>query len=423
MIENNFKIKGFAVWLICAVFFMYEFLLRTVMGTFQNQIMSDLSLSAVQFSLLSTTIFLLIYGVMQIPAGILVEKFGLKKTLFVASLICGLSAMAFSYSNGFIWALSCRMLMGFGASFGFICLLMAVSDWMPHQFFAVFIGLSQFIGTMGPMISAGPLTSLSHNSDVTWNAFFFFFGLIGIALSLLVFFFVENNQHCSGKYIVLEKPEKTLVSLRKLFGRAQPWLIALTGTCMYFAIEYLSENEGRIFLSLKGLSLQSASNMLTISWVGYAIGCPLVGVISDYQERRKQVLVVSSAIGALATAMIVLVSDHGFLIAGFFLLGVGASGMSIGFAMIGEQFKPQFVAVGFGLVNALIMSISAINAPILGFLLEHLSGGAHPSLQNYTHAFYVLIAIATLGFVSAVLFVKETFCKSAVDFTFLKTKG
>ncbi|WP_367608019.1 hypothetical protein [Legionella sp. W05-934-2] len=42
-------------------------------------------------------------------------------------------------------------------SFGFICLLISVYDWLPRKNAALFIGLSQFIGTMGPMLAAGPL--------------------------------------------------------------------------------------------------------------------------------------------------------------------------------------------------------------------------------------------------------------------------
>jgi MFS family permease len=423
MIENKFKIKGFIVWFVCAVFFMYEFLLRTVIGTFQHHLMADLNITSFQFSLLSTTIFLLIYGLMQIPVGIIVENIGLKKSLFFAAVLCGLAALSFSYAHGFRFALLCRMLMGLGASFGFICLLMSVKDWMPHRYSAIFIGLSQFIGTLGPMGAAGPLSSLSESGGVTWRMIFFSLGIIGIIISVLVLLFVENNQHESGKYIVLAKPEKISVSLRRLFTRSQPWIIAVSATCIYFAIEYLTENEGRIFLTLKGISPQSASNMLTISWVGFAIGCPLVGLISDFYERRKSIISGCSIIALVAICMVVFINDKLLLQLGFFLLGIGASGISIGYAITAEQFKPQFVAVGFGLTNAVIMSISAINAPLLGVLLDHLASGSQATLQNYQHVFYSLIGIGIIGVIASVFFIKETFCKSLVDFTFLKTKN
>lgn len=422
MIENQFKIKGFIVWFVCAVFFMYEFLLRTVIGTFQHHLMTDLHLTSFQFSLLSTTIFLLIYGFMQIPVGIIVENIGLKRSLFFASVVCGFAALAFSYTHGFHLALLYRMLMGLGASFGFICLLMSVTDWMPRRYSAIFIGLSQFIGTMGPMGAAGPLASLSESGGVTWRAIFFGLGVIGMIIAVLVLLFVENNQHESGKYIVLAKPEKILLSLKRLFSRFQPWVIAISATCIYFSIEYLTENEGRIFLHLKGISLQSASNMLTISWIGFAVGCPLVGFLSDFYERRKSIISGCSFIGLLAICVVVFNSDKFLLQLAFFFLGIGASGISVSYAITAEQFKPQFVAVGFGLTNAVIMSISAINAPLLGVLLDHVAAGGQATVQNYQHVFYTLIGIGGVGVIASLFFIKETFCKSAVDFTVLKPK-
>ena len=147
--ENKLQAKGFLVWGICALFFLYEFFLRTVIGTYQHPLMHDLGLTSFQFSVLSTTIFLLIYGCMQIPAGLIVDNIGLKKSLLIGAVCCTVSSIGFAYADSYAVAIIYRMLMGFGASFGFICLLISVHDWMPHKYSAIFIGLSQFIGTLG----------------------------------------------------------------------------------------------------------------------------------------------------------------------------------------------------------------------------------------------------------------------------------
>ena len=63
MQDNKFKLKGFVVWGLCAIFFLYEFFIRTIIGTYQTPVMQDLQLTSLQFSLLSSTLFLVIYGV------------------------------------------------------------------------------------------------------------------------------------------------------------------------------------------------------------------------------------------------------------------------------------------------------------------------------------------------------------------------
>lgn len=99
--ENTFSARGFTVWSICTFFFLFDFFLRTVLGTFQEQIMLDIDINAFKFSLLSTTLFSIIYALLQIPAGICIEKYGLKKSTSLSSLLCAFSCWGLSISHSF----------------------------------------------------------------------------------------------------------------------------------------------------------------------------------------------------------------------------------------------------------------------------------------------------------------------------------
>ncbi len=213
--ENKISLKGLSVWFICALFFMYEFLLRTVLGTFQYPLMHDLQLTPVRFALLSSTAYQLIYGFMQIPVGIIIDRYGLKKTLLSAVIFCALANLGFSFTHHFMSAVIFRVLMGLGSSFGFICLLVAVYDWMPRKNIALFIGLSQFIGTLGPMLAAGPLNMLAHGSLVSWREIFMGLAGIGGVIAVLVLFFVDKNRQSQGKFVVLSRPSAVSDNLRK----------------------------------------------------------------------------------------------------------------------------------------------------------------------------------------------------------------
>lgn len=420
MTNHQLSSKGFLVWGICAAFFLYEFFLRTVIGTFQTPIMQDLGLTSLQFSLLSSTIFMIVYGLMQIPVGFIVDSIGLKRSVGIGALCCTISSFGFAYSQNYWLSMINRAAMGFGASFGFICLLVSVNDWMPNKYRALFIGLSLFIGTLGPMLAAGPLDSLSESGAVSWRIIFSFLGALGIVLMVLVFFFVENNQEKAGQYIILNRPEKLSSSFKKLFSRLQPWYIAIVSAGLYFTIEYLSENEGRAFLALKGISFTTASYMISIAWIGFAIGCPLVGYISDIIRRRKIIMSTAAAIGLTAIIMIVHAQAKPVLQLAFFLLGLSASGQTIGFATLAEQFKKQLVALGFALNNAMITTLAAINAPLIGFLLDLNKEADIITLQGYVLVFNILIAMAVITLFVAVFCIQETYGKSKVDFVILK---
>lgn len=421
---DKISLKGLLVWLICALFFMYEFLLRTVLGTFQYPLMHDLHLSPLRFALLSSTAYQLIYGFMQIPVGILADRFGLKRTLLSAAIFCAVANLGFSLSHYFASAIFFRVMMGFGSSFGFVCLLLAVYDWMPRKNIALFIGLSQFIGTMGPMLAAGPFNMLAETAVVSWREIFFGLALIGFGIAFLVLLFVDKNRQQQGKFIILSRPAAISENLSRLLSQKQVWFIALFSASVYFSIEYLSENEGVEFLVKKGFSSTFSAYMITLAWLGYALSCPLLGFISDRVQRRKPVMY-SSALLALAALTGIVYFSLGELMTAlcFILLGVGASGQSVGFAVMAEQCKEEYLAVGLAINNAMIMLFAAINAPLIGSILSHLSPSHALQLTDYQNAFMLMVALVLVAVFFAVFAIKETFCKSVRESTLLNPRG
>ena len=421
MSPNQITLRGFFVWFICALFFMYEFLLRTVLGTFQFPIMEELQLTPVKFAILSSTAYQLIYGVMQLPVGIILDKFGLKKTLFAAVVICGLANVGFAFTHEYTFAILFRVMMGLGSAFGFVCLLVAVYEWMPRKNIGLFIGLSQFIGTMGPMLAAGPLNYLAESNMVGWRGFFISLGMTAAVLGVLVLGLVDNKRDTTGKFLILTRESSMADNLKKLFRQPQIWFIALFSASIYFSIEYLSENEGVSFLVEKGFSSTFSSYMITTAWLGYAISCPTLGFVSDWLQMRKPVMILAACsiilgllgiiylpLGAVATTIC------------FFLVGLGAGGQSVGFAIIAEQCKEQYLAVGLAFNNGMIMLLAALNSPFIGYLLSKVSSSdVDHSLANYQEAFVVLIILAVLSFILSTFLIRETFCKSMKETTLL----
>lgn len=404
---------------MCALFFLYEFLLRTVVGTFQHPITYDLDLSAIEFSMLSSTFYLIIYAIMQVPVGLIVDRFGLKKSLFGAAFICALSSIGFAYANTYLYAAIFRFLTGFGSAFGFICLLIAVYDWLPQKNRALLIGVSQFIGTMGPMIAAGPFEALAESGNADWRLLFTYLGIVGFILSAAILLVVKNNEVKSGKYTILKRPEGILKTILHLFSKPQAMYIALFSALVYFSLEYLSENEGKSLLITKGISSLNASYMITISWLGYAIGSPFLGWISDFTQKRRPAMLFSALACSFGIAGIVYADQINILRLSFLLLGFGAAGQSVGFAMMSEQFKKPYLAASLSLNNMAITTLTAINAPVISWALMEVKLSQTPSLIDYQLVFNGIIGLVFFSVIVTLYFLKETYSKSVSDFTYL----
>ena len=117
----TFYFRGLIIWMIAAFFFLYEFFLRTFVGSVAHQIIPQLHLTVEKFALIGSAYYIA-YGVMQIPVGILVDKFGVKRVMLFATLMCVFATFLFSHATDFAFAFVSRFLMGFGSSFAFVCL-------------------------------------------------------------------------------------------------------------------------------------------------------------------------------------------------------------------------------------------------------------------------------------------------------------
>ena len=253
-LEQKVALLGIFIWLIAALFFLYEFFLRTFVGSIAHQLIHDLQLSINQFTLIGSAYYLA-YGLMQIPVGILADKFGVKKIMIFAMLMCALATFLFAHSHSFTEAFLGRLFMGFGSSFAFVCLLVIASNWFPKRFFGFFAGASQFIGTMGPVLAGGPLISWLVDSHTNWRFALSTVGTFGIVLAFLTFFFVKDKpKGAQNTVLFLSKNEPILLRLKRLLTTKQAWTIAVYSASIYVSIAVMAAVWGTDYLQAVGLS-------------------------------------------------------------------------------------------------------------------------------------------------------------------------
>jgi MFS family permease len=426
MHQNDQKIRviGVFIWAIAAIFFLYEFFLRTFVGSIASQLIPDLHLNIHQFTFIGSAYYLA-YGLMQMPVGVLADKFGVKKIMIFATMACALSTLLFAQAHSFTEALLGRFFMGFGSSFAFVCLLVIVSNWFPKRFFSFFAGISQFVGTMGPVLAGGPLVSWLKYSHINWRYALSSVGAFGIALSLLTFFFVKNKPKSkAGSLLFLAKREPITLRLKRLFKTKQAWVIAVYSAAVYVSIAVLAAVWGTDYLQSVGLTQSNSAYIISIAWIAYAIGCPGFGFLSDLTKRRKPYLILCAVLG-LGSTMLMLYghfTSKGAYEALFFTLGLAATGQNIGFAAIAEQSTPNIKASAIGLNNGLITLSGAVLPPIIGGLISFSSGSnnaQHVPLHSFVFGLSALPIVCLASLLVSVFLVKETYGKTQKGLTVL----
>lgn len=418
--EESISIKGIFIWLLALLFFFYEFFLRIFLGTVASDIIHQLHLTAREFSFIAAAYYLT-YGLMQIPVGFLIDKFGARLCLFVSSFVCALGVFCLSLAHGFFLAFVGRLLIGFGSSFAFVSFMLLILRWFPRRHFSLVSGLSIFLGSIGPLLAGAPLAYLYKMLDGDWRGILVGCGIFGVALSAALGLFVRNGPQKKEEAIIfLFRKEGIWKYLLLLFRNTQVWLILLYSGTTYVVLPIFAAYWGTIFLQARGISLVQAAFIISMVWIGYAIGSPLLGKLSDHFKLRKPFLYLPALLGAIVSALILYApfQSEWILVILFIFVGIGGAGQTLSFTFILEQVQQKLHSSALG-INSAGSTLAAALFPILvGTIIQWgKTGGAG---AHFSEAVLVRgLSLAPLLFLTAFfisLFAfRETFCRQQYE--------
>lgn len=406
---------GIFVLSLATLYYFYEFFLRVILGTIAIELMDDLHIGAEQFALIGSAYYIT-YAIMQTPVGILVDRYGVKILISLACIVCNLGVIGFIISNGFTLALISRFFIGFGSSFAFVSILVLALNWFPREDFAFLTGLIQFLGATGPFLAGAPLAYVLTLTNDDWRLVLFWILLFGIALNVFLALFVKTAPKGNPEEVIfLSKTEPLRKKLTELFKNTQVWWTIFYAGSIYATLPLLGAFWGTTYLRSRGFSRETAAFIISMIWMGLAVGCPILGKFSDRIKRRNSVLMFASLLGMFTSCFILYttVSSTFFLAVLFFLIGVSSSGQSLSFAVISEHVPRKLHATAIGLNNTAITFFGSLIPPIASFLIQSVSP---PNITLFTEqafefGFLLIPVLYFSAFIIALVGIKETYCR------------
>ena len=379
----NPYLLGSIICLIGALFYCYEFVLRIIPGILADELrLAFGNLSATAFGQVAA-LYYYAYSPMQLPVGILMDRFGPRYLLTLACLCCTLGSFLFSFPG--LWvAGSGRLLVGFGSSFAFVGVLSAATHWLPLRYFSLVAGLMTTLGMLGLVYGEIQITHLAHNLGLT--AVLHICVFIGLILSLLIFAIVRDapiQRH--------RKPmpyKEFFTQVWQILKSPKIWMIAIMGTCLYTSLSIFGELWGKSFLELRfHLNKSQAATTMSMLFLGWAVGAPLSGFISDQCHNRLLPITIG-AMGALLSIGFVLFDvnlTYTEVNIAVYLYGLFSASEIIVFIMAKEH-SPSLELSGtiFAVTNMIVSFGGVVFQPLVGTLLDW---SAHWHTQNSSHLY------------------------------------
>jgi sugar phosphate permease len=405
------KTLAWIVFGIAVLYYLYEYIQRVSPAVMVDELMRVFHINTMVLGNLSA-IYLYIYAAFQIPVGILVDRFGPKRPLLYASLVCVIGSFIFSFSYHLPLAYVGRALVGLGSAFGYLCCLKLVVNWFSVKRFGFMCGLVNMVGMLGAAVGEYVLSRMM--STITWRSLLFSLSLLGLVVILMIWLFVKD-QPSGQKKTQLSHRNKTsipalLASFPRLLSSRQAWLSGIYVGAMYCTFNTLSNLWGVPYLqNVYHIDKVLATEINSLIFFGAVIGYLLFGWLTSMSNKYHKHLMIVAAVAAMADALILRYSSLSLSAVGclFFMLGVLAGSTSTATTIAKESMPLSISGLTMSFVNTLLVLVGAFSQPLFGSLLS-INGKPAVDLGvvstgSFHRAFLLMPCLYCISFLCALL--------------------
>lgn len=413
------------IFLILGVAYLLVYFHRLSLSVVADDLIGEFATSAGVMGLLSS-IYFYCYAVMQLPAGLLSDSIGPRRTVSAFLLVAAAGSIVFGLAPTIEIAFFSRVLVGFGVSMVFIPTMKILSQWYRKAEFASMAGLLNAVGGLGVLAGTWLLGHMAQTMG--WRTSFVLIGAGTLAIVVLAWRVVSDRPQDKGWPSITDienreaaaAPEAIplLAGLGRVVSEKSFWPVAVWfffNCGVFFGFGGLWG--GPYLMHVYGLSKAQAGGVLSMIAWGMIIGSPLMGFLSDrvLKSRKKPFILCG---GALSAEMLFLyLHPDGLPLAAlyalFFVFSICASAIVImGFTTTKELFPVSMAGTSVGAVNLFPFLGGAVYMPLLGRVLDSV-GQSTPgcyAVEGYTLLLLVLF-VSSLAALVCTLFMKETFEK------------
>jgi MFS family permease len=392
-------------WLITAVYYFYQYTLRSAPAVMMPQLSEAFGLDAIGVASLAG-LFYYGYSPFSLVAGVAMDRLGPRTVVPIGAATVGVGSLLFA-SGGSEAASIGRFLQGAGGVFALVGAAYIATTNFPASRAATLIGATQMFGMAGGSAGqflVGPLIA----SGVRWNVFWLGMGLGGLVISAALFLLLPAAKPAGRRDDWLRSASHALAVV---FRNPQSILCGVIAGLLFIPTTIFDMIWGVRFLQeARGFEYGEAVMRSASVPLGWIIGCPLLGFVSDRIGRRRPVII-GGGLVLLACLAWILYGPTGVFppyVLGI-VAGVASGAAMLPYTVIKEANPPEMSGTATGVVNFLNFTFSALLGPVFGWALMFVGrGAAERTLEHYQTAFEPLLYGVGAAIALAFFFLRET---------------
>ena len=387
------------IWVLAASLYIFGFYQRVAPGVLTRELMTTFALDGAALGNLSAFYFYS-YVLMQIPTGVLADRWGPRKLLSIGAVVAGVGTLLFALAPNFLLAAIGRLLIGASVAVAFVCTLKLAVHWLPMRQFSLASGLALLCGIAGAVTAGVPLRLAV--DAYGWRPVMMISGLLVFVIAVLIWWFVRDDPLDKGYRSYVKPPVghtpkevgSIVVGIKAVLRYRNTWLLYFIPGGVVGPVLTFSGLWGVPFLTTHyDIDSKQAAAICSAMLIAWALGSPVFGWLSDRLALRKVIYTLGLFVQLAAWLPIILVPDLDLYLLVFLLLviGVFAGSMVISFAFARESVPGYLAGTVAGVVNMGVMMGPMLLQPLTGFLLDRFwTGKLYEGVRNYDFTAYQL---------------------------------
>ncbi|WP_416897601.1 MAG: MFS transporter [Minwuia sp.] len=408
--------RAWIVWFLAANAFFFAFFQRAAPSVMVDPLMTTFSVGAGVMGNLAA-LYLYIYAVLQLPVGLMLDRWGPRILLTGGMLVAAAGTAAFAFAENIWVAYAGRLAIGAGSAVGFISALTLAAAWHTPGRFGMFSGMTMGYAMLGGFLAQGPLGHVVE--QMGWRDPVAFTAVWGAALAVLIWIVVRDRP--DGGRVQRTGSQSLGRSLLQAMSLRHNWVLGVYGCFLSgpFLSYGLLWGVPHIML-IYDVGRETAGFSASLMTIGFAIGGPLGGFLSDRFRRRKLPLMIAAGTSLLLWAVMLYgppmpLFTYQIMI---FLVGLFGGSMILTLALARELSPPSIGGAVTGFVNGAFVGGGALMQPLVGIVLDLAwdgtvtADGAVPyySPAHFDTALSVLPILVGIGFLISFV-MRESYCR------------
>ena len=410
------------MWGLGAALYLIAFYQRVAPAVITAELSREFALSAAALGHLSA-FYYYSYAAVQIPTGMLADRWGPRKVLATGAALTALGTFVFAWAPSVAYANAGRLAIGAAAGVAFVSMLKLVSHWMPPRRFAFVSGLALLIGTLGATVAGAPLRVAV--DAFGWRAVMVASAIATAVLCVAIWTIVRDDPAERGyasyfPHDSAQREASIASQIAEVFRFRNPWLMLVVPGGFSAILLTFPGLWGVPFLVTQyGFSTREAAVTASAMLVAWALGSVVFGPLSERLGRRKPLMAASLAATLALWSIVTFVPGlpRPLLVALLVAVSLAGGGFILVFAVAKESVPPRVAGTASGVANMGVMLGGMVMQPVAGVILDrHWHGAVRDGVRLYDFDAYQA-AFATMlvwGAIAAALLAlaRETYCRS-----------